>query len=120
MSLCVLFAFLRSKSHHIRHEQSDVMKVRVQTNVGGVGGKGWVQSFQAAVRSDGPSVLFRGWFPPVFAQIFVNAAVFASYETGIRLFDPRDVPDRESASLKTIYCAGCFSGIVQAFVLSPL
>jgi solute carrier family 25 carnitine/acylcarnitine transporter 20/29 len=94
----------------------DTVKVRLQT----AGGSMW-REFGAIVRTEGVRSLWRGSLALSLGQAPVNALIFSAYHAAERALmegRPRG-PLGGAAPVDVQFLAGCFSGMVQAFMLSP-
>ncbi len=94
----------------------DTVKVRLQTAGGSM-----FREFASLVRNEGVRSLWRGSFSLSLGQAPVNALIFSAYHVAERALmegRPRG-PLGGAAPVDVQFFAGCFSGVVQAVMLSP-
>jgi solute carrier family 25 carnitine/acylcarnitine transporter 20/29 len=94
----------------------DTIKVRLQT-----GGGSMLREFSALVKAEGMRSLWRGSLSLSLGQAPVNALIFSAYHVAERALmegRPRG-PLGGAAPYDVQFIAGCFSGMIQAAILSP-
>lgn len=72
---------------------------------------------RSTMAKEGVSGFYKGGTPPLFFIPFINSIVFASYE-----FCKRQMGIKPGSDFTTrqAMAAGCFAGVVNSFVLSPI
>jgi len=105
----------------------DTVKVRMQTqDKGNIIFRGPVDCFLKTVKLEGPRALFKGMSSPLVGNAPMQALTFGAYGNMRRVLEgmfpipSRNSKVREAPPYFHLYVAGCWAGLAQCVVASPV
>eukprot|EP00343_Euplotes_focardii_P008963 CAMPEP_0205824422 /NCGR_PEP_ID=MMETSP0206-20130828/20919_1 /ASSEMBLY_ACC=CAM_ASM_000279 /TAXON_ID=36767 /ORGANISM="Euplotes focardii, Strain TN1" /LENGTH=199 /DNA_ID=CAMNT_0053122543 /DNA_START=14 /DNA_END=610 /DNA_ORIENTATION=- len=93
------------------------MKVAMQT--GRPGCESTASTARSIFARDGMGGFYRGVASPLAGLALLNATLFASYRTGLKLINGPHIAD-VTAPLASVFGAGAFAGVCASFVEGPV
>jgi len=99
----------------------DTIKVRIQSQLTPIY-KGSFDCLVKTVRHEGFLALYKGMLSPVLGNAPLNAVVFGAYGNANRVLDHffPQTKKLESPSYWRLYSAGCWAGLMQCLVCTPV
>ena len=97
----------------------DLVKIRLQTEPGAYPSA--YSCFSQTIRNEGIRSLYKGMTAPLCAQFFQNGLIFTGESIALGYLEP-DVnfdSDMSSSTVRNVFLAGSFGGLLQCLVLVP-
>lgn len=97
----------------------DLVKIRLQTEPGAYT-SAW-SCFTRTIRDEGIRSLYKGMTAPLCAQFFQNGLIFTGESIALGYLEPNvdfDA-DMSSGTVRNVFIAGSFGGLLQCLVLVP-
>ena len=99
----------------------DTVRIRLQgaNSAGAQKYTGIMDCLGGTLRNEGLRGLYKGVASPALTVGVMNAVLFFSYDFASRAIQASDGSSDSDGSMSKVFTAGCFSGLMSAFVTGP-